>query len=87
MDIGIIAGNHDEFELWIARNILAPQPQRAYSDINVYHFGSLTVRYIPQVDRARGIEFALIICVGTFYRRWSQESLDQLRAWTRIIDG
>lgn len=83
MNIGVIAGNHDEFIMWLERNILAPKPQRAYGDTNVYHFGDLTIRYIPHVDHARDREFAMIICVGTWYRRWSEKSLDLLNAWTK----
>lgn len=84
MNIGVIAANHDEFSLWLERNILSPKPQRAYGDTNIYYFSDLTVRYIPDVDRARGIEFTLIICVGTWYRRWTQANLDLLREWTHI---
>lgn len=80
--IGVIAGNRKEFEDWLMRDTFISQrfkvnPNRAKIDDEVI------IQYIADMTRAEGMEYDILIKVGTYYNKWRGSLLTKLLSRVR----
>jgi len=76
-EIGVIAGNHEQFLSWIDEDCRFPSSLCRQSR-NVFTTPTMTVRYLASPYSARGITFDLIIMTGRYADKWSDNDIDFL---------